>query len=94
MAVFDFHCPVSRLSSSPFVFCEIYGYCMTFEETASPKGLFSHQEAIVCLVLKKLTKELRNSSALFKPIKKPHSYIHSMVLYLTQQTFSPEYWYM
>ena len=25
-----------RLSTSPFVFCEIYGYCMTFEETASP----------------------------------------------------------
>ena len=26
----------SRLSPSPFVFCEIYEYCMTFEETVSP----------------------------------------------------------
>ena len=25
-----------RLSPSPFVFCEIYEYCMTFEETVSP----------------------------------------------------------
>ena len=29
-------CLFSRLSPSPFVFCEICGYCMTFEETASP----------------------------------------------------------
>ena len=30
-----------RLSPSPFVFCEIYEYCMTFEETVSPdKSLF------------------------------------------------------
>ena len=28
-------CPI-RLSPSPFVFCEIYEYCMTFEETVSP----------------------------------------------------------
>ena len=26
----------SRLSPSPFVFCVIYGYCMTFGETDSP----------------------------------------------------------
>ena len=26
----------SRLSPSPFVCCEIYEYCMTFEETVSP----------------------------------------------------------
>ena len=25
-----------RLSPSPFVFCVIYGYCMTFGETRSP----------------------------------------------------------
>ena len=24
------------LSPGPFVFCVIYGYCMTFDETASP----------------------------------------------------------
>ena len=29
------------VSASPFVFCVIFGYCMTFEETASPdKSLF------------------------------------------------------
>ena len=28
--------PLTRLSPSPFVFCEIYEYCMTFEETVSP----------------------------------------------------------
>ena len=30
------HITEIRLSPSPFVFCEIYEYCMTFEERASP----------------------------------------------------------
>ena len=30
----------------PFVFCEIYGYCMTFEETASTDKCFVFAEAI------------------------------------------------
>ena len=33
-----------RLSESPFVYCEIYEYCMTFEEPASPdKSFFFHR---------------------------------------------------
>ena len=30
------YCKSSRHSPSPFVFCVIYGYCMTFGETTRP----------------------------------------------------------
>ena len=34
----------NRVSPSPLVFCEIYEYCMTFEETVSPdkRTLLTH----------------------------------------------------
>ena len=37
-----------RLSPSPFVFCEIYEYCMTFEETVSPDKRLSLSPFVFC----------------------------------------------
>ena len=37
---------IHRLSPSPFVFCVIYGYCMTFGETTSPDKSFVFSETI------------------------------------------------
>ena len=41
----------SSLSPSPFVFCVIYGYCMTFGEIGSPylcfEELFPYSEMLV-----------------------------------------------
>ena len=60
----------------PFVFCEIYGYCMTLEEeTASPdKRTFLLTSGSGCSPSVKITKELRNFFALFKANKNPLLY--------------------
>ena len=46
------HLYMCRLSPGPFVFCVIYGYCMTFGETAKP-DIFRDYSPPPPLLLKK-----------------------------------------
>ena len=62
------------------------------KQPALTKGLFSLTSGSDCPPsVKKITKVFLCT---FLANKKPQSYIHSIVLYLTKQAFSPEYWYM